>query len=37
MRAKYEPYLNEEGKELLKRDRVAKEEGQMKRAQQSIE
>lgn len=36
MRAKYEPYLNEEGKELLKRDRMEKE-GQMKRAQQSIE
>lgn len=36
MRAKYEPYLNEKGKELLKRDRMEKE-GQMKRAQQSIE
>ncbi|OXB36258.1 endopeptidase [Cryptococcus neoformans] len=37
MRAKYEPYLNERGKELLKRDRMEKEEGQTKRAQQSID
>nr|KIR86303.1 endopeptidase [Cryptococcus tetragattii IND107] len=31
MRAKYEPYLNKRGRELLKRDRMEKREEQMKR------
>ncbi|KIR40318.1 endopeptidase [Cryptococcus deuterogattii 99/473] len=37
MRAKYEPYLNERGRELLKRDRMEKKEGQMKREQTTMD
>lgn len=37
MRAKYEPYLNKRGRELLKRDRMEEREGQMKREHATME
>lgn len=37
MRAKYEPYLNKRGRELLKRDRMEKREEQMKREHTTME